>query len=198
MQVQQNGFSLSAGSSSAASHQSQQQQPQQQQQQPGVQPQHGQLQVTSVSNTAVSSTTPSENDDEGIGSSLADLDSLTDLLPMMAPDLVSTAYVSSSIKSIKGCLFQVTCIKGDIEEQTAPPPPQPRPGSSSWESRSRVVLTPPPPNLPTYHMPSSSTITQLNSSSHLDFNCSSELTNLLLTDLGVSNPEWLDDNLIKL
>ena len=41
-----------------------------------------------VSHTAVSSTTPSENDDEGIGSSLADLDSLTDLLPMMAPDLV--------------------------------------------------------------------------------------------------------------
>ena len=35
-----------------------------------------------------SSVTPSENDDEGIGSSLADLDSLTDLLPMMAPDLV--------------------------------------------------------------------------------------------------------------
>lgn len=57
----------------------------------------------SVSNTLVSSTTPTtsssssssasasaseENDDEGIGSSLADLDSLTDLLPMMAPDLV--------------------------------------------------------------------------------------------------------------
>ena len=37
----------------------------------------------------VSSTTPSENDEEGIGSSLADLDSLTDLLPMMAPDFVS-------------------------------------------------------------------------------------------------------------
>ena len=41
-----------------------------------------------VSHTAVSSTTPSENDSEGIGSSLADLDSLTDLLPMMAPDVV--------------------------------------------------------------------------------------------------------------
>lgn len=52
-----------------------------------------QLQVTStVSNTAVSSTTPSENDDEGIGSSLADLDSLTDLLPMMAPDLVTISF----------------------------------------------------------------------------------------------------------
>ena len=41
-----------------------------------------------LSHTAVSSTTPSE-DSEGIGSSLADLDSLTDLLPMMAPDVVS-------------------------------------------------------------------------------------------------------------
>ena len=52
--------------------------------------QQAQHQTTSraVSHTAVSSTTPSENDDEGIGSSLADLDSLTDLLPMMAPDLV--------------------------------------------------------------------------------------------------------------
>lgn len=59
----------------------------------------------SVSNTLVSSTTPTsssssatsasseENDDEGIGSSLADLDSLTDLLPMMAPDLVCVLLV---------------------------------------------------------------------------------------------------------
>jgi len=157
--------------------------------QPEQQGQHAQLQVTSVSNTAVSSTTPSENDDEGIGSSLADLDSLTDLLPMMAPDLV-------------------TCIKGDIEEQTAgaghPSSAASSASSSSWEAASRtcnrVVLSPPPPPLPTYHMPTSSggSITQLNSSSHLDFNCSPELTNLLLTDLGVSNPEWLDDNLIKL
>merc|ERR1719288_645798 len=60
--------------------------------------QHAQLQVTSVSNTAVSSTTPSENDDEGIGSSLADLDSLTDLLPMMAPDLVTCIKTESGIK----------------------------------------------------------------------------------------------------
>jgi hypothetical protein len=48
-----------------------------------------QPQVRLTSQTTVSSTTPSENDDEGIGSSLADLDSLTDLLPMMAPDLVN-------------------------------------------------------------------------------------------------------------
>lgn len=40
----------------------------------------------------VSSTTPSENESEGLGGSLADLDSLTDLLPMMAPDLVIYFY----------------------------------------------------------------------------------------------------------
>ena len=55
---------------------------------------NGVLQPTTVT---CSSVTPSENDDEGIGSSLADLDSLTDLLPMMAPDLVSrTTTVSQS------------------------------------------------------------------------------------------------------
>ena len=52
-----------------------------------------------LSHTAVSSTTPSE-DSEGIGSSLADLDSLTDLLPMMAPDVVSTYLVYMTLNLV--------------------------------------------------------------------------------------------------
>ena len=74
--------------------------------------QQAQHQTTSraVSHTAVSSTTPSENDDEGIGSSLADLDSLTDLLPMMAPDLVRKKILvfpitSTALKSFHEFLF---------------------------------------------------------------------------------------------
>jgi len=140
---------------------------------------HHQTTSRAVSHTAVSSTTPSENDDEGIGSSLADLDSLTDLLPMMAPDLVTCIKTESGMKG-----------------------PQPTTNSSpftSLETTSRIVMTPPPHQgrpivMNTPH------ITPLHTNSHLDFNCSPELTNLLLTDLGVSMPDsgWMDDNLIKL
>jgi len=150
-----------------------------------------------------SSVTPSENDDEGIGSSLADLDSLTDLLPMMAPDLV-------------------TCIKSDLED--APSSTSSTTSSSnttasasaasktnnSWESMSTsssyssggsstcIRLTPPPTNISA----SSTSITTIGtassgipgtSSSHLDFNFDN-------FDFGVSNDnaQWLDDNLIQL
>ena len=60
-----------------------------------------------LSHTAVSSTTPSE-DSEGIGSSLADLDSLTDLLPMMAPDVVST-YSSNKIRKTQNEHLVIIC-----------------------------------------------------------------------------------------
>ena len=70
--------------------------------------QHGQVASTSIGGGSVissggsSSATPSENtDDEGIGSSLADLDSLTDLLPMMAPELVSLTYATIHSNSLK-------------------------------------------------------------------------------------------------
>lgn len=134
-----------------------------------------------LSHTAVSSTTPSE-DSEGIGSSLADLDSLTDLLPMMAPDVV-------------------TCIK----TESGMPGPQPTSNSSPYTSLEttspcRIELTPPPVPQQGRPIMSNPHITPLHTNSHLDFNCSPELTNLLLTDLGVSMPDsgWMDDNLIKL
>lgn len=119
----------------------------------------------------VSSTTPSENDSEGLGGSLADLDSLTDLLPMMAPDLV-------------------TCIKGEIDEEQ-PQQQQIQPQTAQRPTTTQLNL----------HQQNPNTLQTLHSSSHLDFNCSPELTNLLLSDLGVAMPagnEWLDDNLIKL
>jgi len=156
----------------------------------------------SVSNTLVSSTTPTsssssatsasseENDDEGIGSSLADLDSLTDLLPMMAPDLV-------------------TCIKGDLDgnEQSAnttSSTPQSTWASASTSAGNRGSYTPNPPTNSNVRAPtpaaSNQSLTSLNSNSHLDFNCSPELTNLLMYDFGVNNSDaqWLDDNLVKL
>ena len=85
--------------------------------------QQAQHQTTSraVSHTAVSSTTPSENDDEGIGSSLADLDSLTDLLPMMAPDLVRI-FFSCWMKSAAdlgltyGILFLLLLLLSEISK----------------------------------------------------------------------------------
>lgn len=145
--------------------------------------QQAQHQTTSraVSHTAVSSTTPSENDDEGIGSSLADLDSLTDLLPMMAPDLV-------------------TCIKTESGTTQLRPTTNSSPYTSlETTSHCRIELTPPPQQGRPSVM-NAPHITPLHTNSHLDFNCSPELTNLLLTDLGVSMPDsgWMDDNLIKL
>jgi hypothetical protein len=155
-----------------------------------------QPQVRLTSQTTVSSTTPSENDDEGIGSSLADLDSLTDLLPMMAPDLV-------------------TCIKGDLDEE----PPTAASSSatastttsSQWESMSNMSST--SYGSSTTCRAASTNLTFMSSTpllsstaaaaSHLEFTCSApELSSLLLSDFGVSVPnsdaQWLDDNLIKL
>ena len=81
--------------------------------------------------------------------------------------------------------------------------PQPTTNSSPYTSLEtstpcRIELTPPPQQrTPVMNTPH---ITPLHTNSHLDFNCSPELTNLLLTDLGVSMPDsgWMDDNLIKL
>jgi hypothetical protein len=155
----------------------------------------------SVSNTLVSSTTPTssssaaseaENDDEGIGSSLADLDSLTDLLPMMAPDLV-------------------TCIKGDLDEAEQPTTSSSTASTASnWPPENNQVQNYHSNSMQSQSQPQNSTsqnstqrglsLTSLNSASHLDFNCSPELTNLLLSDFGVTNSDaqWLDDNLVKL
>ena len=85
------------------------------------------------------------------------------------------------------------------------PGPQPTSNPSPYTSLEttsscRIELTPPP--IPQQGRPimSNPHITPLHTNSHLDFNCSPELTNLLLTDLGVSMPDsgWMDDNLIKL
>ena len=178
----------------------------------------------SVSNTLVSSTTPTssssssatsaseENDDEGIGSSLADLDSLTDLLPMMAPDLVCVLpTIVSLFTYLQWAAFhyQVTCIKGDLDgnEQSAnttSSTPQSTWASASTSAGNRGSYTPNPPTNSNVRAPtpaaSNQSLTSLNSNSHLDFNCSPELTNLLMYDFGVNNSDaqWLDDNLVKL
>ena len=180
----------------------------------------------SVSNTLVSSTTPTssssssatsaseENDDEGIGSSLADLDSLTDLLPMMAPDLVCVLpTIVSLFTYLQWAAFhyQVTCIKGDLDGDQQPANTTSSNSQSTWAStsagnnggQSRYTSTPNHP-IPPHRTPtpaaSNQSLTSLNSNSHLDFNCSPELTNLLMYDFGVNNSDaqWLDDNLVKL
>lgn len=84
----------------------------------------------------------------------------------------------------------MTCIKGEIDEEQ-PQQQQIQPQTAQRPTTTQLNL----------HQQNPNTLQTLHSSSHLDFNCSPELTNLLLSDLGVAMPagnEWLDDNLIKL
>ena len=92
----------------------------------------------------------------------------------------------------------MTCIKGDLDEEQ-PTTSSTTPPSNSWATSGQAFPTPAPTSAPPSAQ-SNQSLTSLNSSSHLDFNCSPELTNLLMYDFGVTNSDaqWLDDNLVKL